>query len=572
MVNVVEQFWNTLADHVVLLLVVMPLVGAGLVRLMRHSGSEPVYFTGMVNVWLTFALALVMVVRFQPGQPDVSDDSTRMTSSLNWLAEWKSTANAGQTTREADTQESGTVHKWHPVGPDVRFSVGVNRFSLWFMVLTVATTLVAFRCIPSDDTHLVSKLSWLLLTESAMLGTFAAQDLVLLVVCCQVSTLSLFFLIGQGSDPLRREAARRFFRVQTVSGMLILVGTAGVAISHWWMRSATGSNDANLSFSLRRIVTMVPRLAYESDAAHDLWLAVSPWLFVVLCGGLILRLPLPPFHHWWYRVCENADCRVVAVMAVGYVTLPFYLMARLIVPLFPELMAEMAPRLFFWTLVAAVGLAASATAINGIRRRMAAIGVVSSTVALGAVFSGDEFGRLGGLLLQLSSSGSLALLYLSGSVSDRAIFTESADTTWLSGTMKRVVVLCGLAGLAVVPLSGSFWGELLILNAVFRRDSTAAFWLVMVAFLITLSVRQCVTCRSGDSDQQGHDFVRHRTPHGGHPVHLMPVAVILIVAAVAPQWIIGPVRSARTDDVSRRAESVRHWVTSADLMQEPGGE
>ena len=78
----VERFWDSLAANAVLLVVVMPLVGAGLVRLMKPSGAEPVYFTGLVNVWLTAVLAVIMVARFEPGQPDESEFSTRMTSSL----------------------------------------------------------------------------------------------------------------------------------------------------------------------------------------------------------------------------------------------------------------------------------------------------------------------------------------------------------------------------------------------------------------------------------------------------------------------------------------------------------
>ena len=287
----------------------MPLVGAGLVRLMKPSGPEPVYFTGLVNVWLTAAMTLIMIARFEPGQPDASEFSTRMTSSLSWMAEWQTQTPSGP---------------WRPVGPDVRLSVGVNRYSLWFLVLTVATTLAAFRSISPDDPRLVSKLSWLLLTESAMLGAFAAQDVILLAMCCQVSMLGLFFLIGQGGDPKRREAARRFFRTQIVSGMLILFSLAGAAISHWWMLVTVDAESADLTFSLRRIVASVPQLAYETEAAHDLWIDVSPWLFLSLCAGLLLRLPLPPFHHWWYRVSEDADSRIVAIMAVGYVPFSFY--------------------------------------------------------------------------------------------------------------------------------------------------------------------------------------------------------------------------------------------------------
>jgi NADH-quinone oxidoreductase subunit M len=523
----VERFWSSLADNVVLLVVVMPLVGAGLVRLMKPSGPEPVYFTGLVNVWLTAALAVVMIAQFEPGQPDASEFSTRMTSSLSWMAEWQTQTPSGP---------------WRPVGPDVRLSVGVNRYSLWFLVLTVATTLAAFRSISSDDPRLVSKLSWLLLTEAAMLGAFAAQDVILLAMCCQVSTLGLFFLIGQGGDPKRREAARRFFRTQAVSGMLILFSLAGVAITHWWMLATVDAESADLTFSLRRIVASVPRLAYETEAAHGLWMDVSPWLFLSLCAGLLLRLPLPPFHHWWYRVSEHADSRIVAIMAVGYVPFSFYAAARILVPLFPEHVEQIAPRLFLWGFLAALYLSASIVAIDNPRRKLIAAGMVSGCLAFSSIMFGDAANTQGGLLLTVTSCGSLALLHLYF-VAEKDERLDQRPVSRATNWARRLTVLLGLAGVSVIPLSGSFWGEFLILQSVFKRDAAAAFWLIIAAFVVAISLRHCWRAFLPDDSQPVNHNVADDltlTLSSRRVVPLMPIVFVLAVAAVAPQWILGP--------------------------------
>ncbi len=522
----VERFWSSLADNVVLLVVVMPLVGAGLVRLMKPSGPEPVYFTGLVNVWLTAGLTLVMIARFEPGQPDASEFSTRMTSSLSWMAEWQTQSPSGP---------------WRPVGPDVRLSVGVNRYSLWFLVLTVATTLAAVRSISSDDPRLVSKLSWLLVTESAMLGAFAAQDVILLAMCCQVSTLGLFFLIGQGGDPKKREAARRFFRTQIVSGILILFSLVGAAISHWWMLVTVDAESADLTFSLRRIVASVPQLAYETEAAHDLWMDVSPWLFLSLCAGLLLRLPIPPFHHWWYRVSEHADSRIVAIMAVGYVPFSFYAAARILVPLFPEHVEQIAPRLFLWGFLAALFLSVSIVAIENPRRKMITAGMVSGCLAFSSIMFGDAASTQGGLLLTVVSCGSLALLHLYF-VAEKDERLEQRRLSPATHWVRRLTVLLGLAGVSVIPLSGSFWGEFLILQSVFKRDATAAFWLIIAAFTVAISLRHCwqafLPNDSRSGGQGDHDLTH--SPSNRRVVPLMPIVFVLTAAAVVPQWILGP--------------------------------
>jgi NADH:ubiquinone oxidoreductase subunit 4 (subunit M) len=547
-VEAAERFWQSLADNVVLLMVVMPLVGAGLVRLMKSSGPEPVYFTGLVNVWLTAGLAVIMVARFEPGQPDKSEFSTKMTSSLSWLAEWERQPIAVVVGPGSAVQPQTAPSEWRPVGPDVRLSVGVNRFSLWFLVLTVATTLAVFRSVSPDDSRLVSKLSWLLLTESAMLGTFAAQDVILLAMCCQASTLGLFFLIGQGGDPGRREAARRFFRTQTVSGMLLMTGFVGVAICHWWMQATIDPLEAELSFSLRRIIVDVPKLAYQTDAAHDLWTAVSPWLFVVLCSGLVLRLPMPPLHHWWLRISERADSRIIALMAVGYLPLSFYAAVRIIVPLFPELVAELAPRLFLWGLLSAVILSLSALAMNNPRRKLAVAALCSSCIAFGVAFFGERSGIQGGLLLTIAASGSLALLNLSS-------FGQYTN---------RLPMLLGFAGLAAIPLSGSFWGEVLILESVFRRDSSAAFWLIFAAFCVALSLRQCwqefAEPSGGENSNKKSDpsIVRHGI------LNVMPITLVLVAAAVTPQWVVGPPRTIDAENTTVETATTHRDSDSAE--------
>tara|TARA_R110002072_G_scaffold146075_1_gene292813 strand:+ start:83499 stop:85244 length:1746 start_codon:yes stop_codon:yes gene_type:complete len=541
-VEAVERFWAGLADNVVLLVVVMPLVGAGLVRLMKPSGADPVYFTGLVNVWLTAVLAVIMVARFEPGLPDAAEFSTRMTSSLSWLAEWEQPPTADTTTEQGGAETEIPSGPWRPFGPDVRLSVGVNRYSLWFLVLTVATTLAAFRSISTDDSRLVSKLSWLLLTESAMLGAFAAQDVILLAMCCQVSTLGLFFLIGQGGDPKRREAARRFFRTQTVSGMLILFGLIGAAICHWWMLATVEPDSANLTFSLRRIVSAMPRLAFETEAARDLWTSVSPWLFVSLCAGFLLRLPLPPFHHWWFRVSEHADSRVVAMMAVGYLPLSFYGVVWILVPLFPEHVAQIAPRLFVWAIFAVLFLAVSVVVIDDPKRKLIAAGMVSGCVAFGTAFFGDAASIQGGLLLSISSGGSLALLFLHSVAAKDESGSKRRRASRAEEWVRRLCVMIGLTGVSVLPLSGSFWGEFLILQSVFRRDAAGAFWLLSVACLMAISLRQSwrvflpTSSRFTSISEDG-----TTTPMTGHRVvPLMPIVFVLAAAAISPQWILGP--------------------------------
>ena len=130
------SYWNSLAENSALLLVVMPLVGALLVRVMGVSGKETTYFTALTNVWLTTALGAIMLVRFEASElreSGASLKSIQIASSLEWLG-----------SREPDQSDEAaeTPNKRRRVlGPDIRFDVGVCRLSLWSILIVTATTL-----------------------------------------------------------------------------------------------------------------------------------------------------------------------------------------------------------------------------------------------------------------------------------------------------------------------------------------------------------------------------------------------------------------------------------------------
>lgn len=536
-----QRFWQSLSDNAVLLMVVMPVVGAVLVRFMRRSGSEPVYFTGLVNVWLTAGLATIMVIAFEPASLDTSPFETKISSSIHWIADWTPPPPSA-------TGESVPTATWTFSGLNVRFAVGANRLNLWFLVLTVVTSLAAAHTLSQDDPRLVSKLSWMLLTEAALLGALAAQDVILLAMCAQVSTLGVFFLLGQGGDPARREAARRFFRTQTLSGFLLLVGLTGAAISHWWMQATVVSEESprspRLTFNLTRIVDEAPELAFTTDAAHELWTAVSPWLFVAMCGALLLRLPMPPFHHWWYRVNEHADSRTLALFAAGYLPLSFYGAARIVVPLFPELVSEMAPRVFLWGQWSAILLGFATLVIDRPRRLAATAAIIGLTIAFGAVFFGDDSTITGGMLLTLGVCSSLSMLSL---VSEPVTQASTPRTV-------AVALVVGSAGLAVLPLSASFWGEIQILDAVFRRDSSAAFWLIIATMCVGISMTKQLAKALRDRPLADADT---RTIAGSRVSLLAfaPLLALLLCGGLMPEWITGPFDTSPLEDNSAAAES-----------------
>ena len=120
-----QHIWDTVVDNVVCLLVLLPLMGACLVHVVSVFGTETIRRSVITNVLLTCGLAVVMVVHYNPttavSAAAHSSNSTaplfQMISDVYWVAE--------------------LGPKSEPSGLDIRFTVGVDGISLWFIVLTV---------------------------------------------------------------------------------------------------------------------------------------------------------------------------------------------------------------------------------------------------------------------------------------------------------------------------------------------------------------------------------------------------------------------------------------------------
>ena len=84
---VAERFWNTLLENVVLMICLLPLIGAVLVLLSSRLGVGYVRQTALTNVVLTFLLALLMIAHYNPAAKsrDGQAADMQMTSVFRWI-------------------------------------------------------------------------------------------------------------------------------------------------------------------------------------------------------------------------------------------------------------------------------------------------------------------------------------------------------------------------------------------------------------------------------------------------------------------------------------------------------
>ena len=172
---------------------------------------------------------------------------------------------------------------------DVRLALGLDGLSLWMFglaaLLTVTAVFVSWEAITDRP---VGFYVLLLVLESAMLGVFAARDLLLFYVFFEFTLVPLFFLIGIWGHEERRKAAVKFF-VYTLTGSLLTF--LGLLVIVLWNTAQTGI----VTFDIERLTdaTMLHPLPMTAEGG---WLQMV--VFLALLAGFAVKVPIVPLHTW----------------------------------------------------------------------------------------------------------------------------------------------------------------------------------------------------------------------------------------------------------------------------------
>ena len=111
-----------------------------------------------------------------------------------------------------------------------RYHLGVDGFSSWLVLLTTFLMPISILVTWIVPHNVRAYLSTLLLLETAIIGVFMAQDMLLFYLFFELTIIPAGFLIGVwGAERERRvPAAVKFFTFTIVGSLFMLVGIIGV--------------------------------------------------------------------------------------------------------------------------------------------------------------------------------------------------------------------------------------------------------------------------------------------------------------------------------------------------------
>jgi len=548
-------------------MVLLPLVGAALVIAASQFGVGLDFIRRfvLVNVLVTFAMSLAMVNAYDPAKTDAQGNPQlmQMVFDAPWL---------GAPTSQ---EPGGPV-----IGPNIRFSLGVDGISLWLIALTallmIPAVLVSWEAIQD---RAATYYALMLLLQAGMIGVFAALDIILFYVFFEFTLVPLFFMIGLWGGYDRRWAARKFFVFTLAGSVLTFLGLIFIVLAHSWMR-----HSPELVFSIPRLIKEIPEALQNSHNAV-FWAQVSPWIFVALFAGFAIKVPLFPFHTWLPLAHVEAPTAGSVLLAGVLLKIGSYGFLRFAMTLVPGACWW---ALDFVAILCVIGIiygALLALAQDDIKKLVAYSSVSHMGFCLLGLFAFNNIGITGGMLTMINHGLSTGALFaLVGMLYER-YHTRDIDAFGGLATRFPVMafffILVSFSSIGLPGLNG-FTGEVTALLGMFKTRPLygilslsgivfgAWYMLQLVRNLMYGRLKEPVDHGHGHAAQpavaqamadasHGHDSHDHaahgHTPHGaGSHVRvfatshtdlnfrelaaLVPLVVLIVWIGVAPQYFV----------------------------------
>lgn len=398
----------------------------------------------------------------------------------------------------------------------LNFSFRLDGLSLFFaaMILVIGLLVILYARFYLDrDDPMGRFYAYLLLFQGSMLGVVLSDNLILLLIFWELTSLTSFLLIGYWRDRAEARAGARMALIVTGGGGLALIG--GLML----LGGIAGT------FEISELLTRG-----DVIKASPLYL---PALLLILIGAFTKSAQFP--FHFWLPHAMAAPTPVSAYLhSATMVKAGLFLLARF----WPALAGTDA----WFLIVAPVGLATMAIAawIAFFKDDLKALLAFSTVSHLGLVTMllglGTKMAAVAAMFHILNHATFKAALFMGAGIVDHE--TGTRDLKRLGGLMglmpiTATLVFLASASMAGIPLTNGFLSkEMMLEEAAHTVYAGLPLLFPAVATLAALcsvaySVRLAVGTFLGP---ERHDYPRH--PHDPPPGMWLPVA-LLVAAAIA---------------------------------------
>ncbi|MEI7546540.1 MAG: NADH-quinone oxidoreductase subunit M [Actinomycetota bacterium] len=473
-------------------LVLVPVIGSVLVALISKRYPDLVKVTALVSSVMTGGMSIWLLAAFKTKSADF-----QFVSQHEWIKAWGIS--------------------WH---------LGVDGISLFLVVLTgVLFPLV----IVGIDSHHDQKryLSWMLLLEAGVMGSFISLDLFLFFVFFEIVLVPMYFLIGGWGYDNRIYAATKFFLFTMIGSAFMLVGIIATAV-------LAKADNGHVTFDLIKIAENA------SFAA-----STGRWLFFAFAIAFAVKVPLFPLHTWLPDAHTQAPTGGSVILAGVLLKMGTYGLLRFGVFLFPEAAVWARPLFLTLAVIGIIWGAIAATMQTDLKRLVAYSSVAHLGFIVLGTFALTSAAITGGVMQMVNHGISTgALFILVGMIYERR---HTREISKLKGLQKVAPVFAAafmvvmLSSIGVPGLNG-FVGEFMVLIGSF---ATARWWVVVAATGVILAALYLLWAYQrvfhGEPDEDNKSFAELKWKEG---MLLLPFIGLIVFSGVYPKPMLDRIRPA----------------------------
>jgi len=350
----------------------------------------------------------------------------------------------------------------------IHYRMGLDGISIWLYLLTTFLTVISIGFSYYVKVRVKAYMAAMLFLETAMLGVFAATDMILFYTFFEASLIPMWMLISVWGGERRIYAGLKFFIFTFAGSIFMLVGMIALAMLN---REASGT----LSFALTDIQANVANGSLWSNALH-----LQAWIFWAFAISFLVKCPAFPFHTWLPDAHVEAPTAGSVILAGVLLKMGTYGFLRFVLPLFPDVIRDQVPAIMILAVIGILYGAIVSAMQPDVKKLIAYSSVAHMGFVLLGIFSLTHSGIMGGAMQQLShgiSTGALFLLV--GLIYERRHTRKFSDY----GGLKRVMPIYSAIFLIVMlssvglPGTNGFVGEFLALMGAFEASYANMFGL-----------------------------------------------------------------------------------------------
>ncbi|WP_327156209.1 NADH-quinone oxidoreductase subunit M [Streptomyces tubercidicus] len=456
---------------------VVPAVGAIATAALPAAKRTAAKWLALLFSLATFALALVVAFRFDPG----AKGPFQLTESHAWISDF-----------------------------GVRYELGVDGIAVALIALT--TLLIPFVILagwhdadPLEEAEPNRRwrptqgfFALILAVEAMVVLSFEATDVFLFYIFFEAMLIPMYFLIGgfgdrAGGDGEEQEAGRRsyaavkFLLYNLAGGLIMLAAVIG-------LYAVTADQLGSGTFSLQQIV--------EARAAGklDIGTGTERLLFLGFFFAFAVKAPLWPLHTWLPGAMGESTSPVAVLITAVVDKVGTFAMLRFCLQLFPEASSWATPVILVLALISVLYGALLAVAQRDIKRLIAYASISHFGFIILGIFAMTTQGQSGATLYMVNHGiSTAALMLVAGFLISRRGSRLIAD---FGGVQKVAPVLAGtflIGGLATLSLPGlaPFVSEFLVLVGTFSRYPVigiiATLGIVLAALYVLVLYQRTMT-------------------------------------------------------------------------------